>query len=400
MVWLHGGGFAVWSGASPVYDGTHLAQSDRAVVVTLNHRLNLFGFLYLAEMKGEGYEDASNVGMSDIIVALRWIRDNIRAFGGNPDNITLFGESGGGAKVMTLLSMPDARGLFHRAIVQSGPLVRGVSVERAVAAATAVLNALEITTLAKLQYINTQRLLDALATVSPLHGRAFGPVIDNVTATATRFERAAPAPGESVPLMIGSNGSETRCMFGDPDALTIDWTGLRPALARVFGECDPSSAIMAFRESMPNASAKGVFYAITNAMFFRMNSEAVADYASQQQTSVWRYELAWESPVDGGKWGSPHTLDVPLVFGTLNEARVLVGDGNEAKTVSKAMQEAWLAFAERGDPNVGSLPEWPRYCVDSRSTMRFGLQAEVARDPYETERSALAGAPLLSLTDP
>jgi para-nitrobenzyl esterase len=400
MVWLHGGGFQNGSGSREVFDGTRLCQRGDVVVVTINHRLNVFGFLYLAHLGGSVFTESGNVGMLDVIAALHWVHENIDSFGGDPGNVTVFGQSGGGAKVSTMLAMPQARGLFHKAIVQSGSHLDGLTPDEATRNATAFLAALDIAPndLSRLSKLSTAALLAGLGKVTQGPGLKpnFSPVVDGVALPRNPWQPDGPAISAMVPMMIGSTATETTALIGagHPEDFTLDEAALPRQLAAWVPERDIPRVIAGFRKLMPQASASELFFAITTDRRVRQQAWAQAERkAAQGSAPVWLYELDWATRVDGGKWGSPHSLDVPLVFDNVAKARSMVGTGPEPQRLADQMSAAWIAFARTGKPNARGLPPWPPFNVTERATMVFDTTPRVENDYRGAERTLLASLP-------
>ncbi len=403
MFWIHGGGFVSGSGARTVYDGVRLARRGDVVVVTVNHRLNIFGYLYLAEF-AEELEDSGNVGQHDLIAALAWVRDNVSEFGGDPDNVTVFGESGGGAKICTLLAMNGAKGLFHRAVVQSGPMIWGSEPEAATETGVRALTALGITAsnIDKLQSVSTEELLVALAKIIE-QGlfRTLSPVLDGRSLSRHLFSPDAPPISADVPILIGHTGTETRFLLGrDPKNFELDWEKLPERLRPHLVGVDVDNIIARYRDLLPDASASDIFFEVTNQILMVRNATRVADRKSAQgAAAVFFYELTFETQVDGGKWKSPHTLDIPLVFDTVANSGSLFGDTPNVQTVADAMSDAWIAFARNGDPNTSRLPAWPEYDA-TRPVMQFNVESKVVRNPAGPQLEILRQAQYWDLTKP
>jgi para-nitrobenzyl esterase len=386
MVWFHGGGFARGSGGSPVYDGTNLARTGDVVVVTLNHRLNVFGHLYLAKLGGAEFAESGNLGVLDLVAALRWLHTNIAEFGGDPGNVTIFGQSGGGAKVSTLMAMPQTRGLFHRAIVQSGSKLDGLSPEEANADALLFLKAAEIpaTDLARLQKLSFEQILAVLRKImaSPGPKPNFSPVVDGRFLAKAPWSPEGPANSASVPMLIGSTKSETTALIGatDPTVFSLDEAGLRKRLADWLpaSEIDRISAF--YRKTNLGATPSDLFFAITSTRRVRQ--------------PVWLYELDWQTPVDGGKWKSPHSLDLAFVFDNVARSESMVGHGDGPKALAEEMSAAWIAFARTGNPNTKAIPTWPPFRVPERATMVFDVKSHVVNDYRGDERQMLASLPV------
>ena len=260
MVWLHGGAFAYGSGNRAVTDGANLARRGDVVVVNVNHRLNIFGFLHLADIGGPQWAHSGNAGMLDIVAALRWVRDNIAAFGGDPGKVTIFGELGGGGKVSVLLAMPQARGLFHRAVIQSGAAIRVSTRERATALAEAVLKELGLGRgeCERLQTLPAGQVLAAIAPAARAVGRSrwplldrydFGPVVDGVDLPQHPAEPEAPAIADDIPLMVGGTKEESAFFLADDDAVwnrTLSEAELRQRVNAVAG-AETDALLAAYR---------------------------------------------------------------------------------------------------------------------------------------------------------
>jgi len=401
MFWCHGGGFTAGSGSSPWYDGTNLCRKGDVVVVTINHRLGAFGYLHLGEVGGQAYPVSGNAGMLDIVEALTWVRDNIAAFGGDPGNVTIFGESGGGAKVSVLLAMPSARGLFAKAIIQSGPGVQMARREDATETAKAMLGALGLKEgqIDELRRLPADRLVKAqaaiLAQIGPMsmanrRRLGFNPVVDGNVLPNHPFDPAAPEISANVPLMIGTNKDEITLFFGfAPWFDTLDEPGMRQRVAAIVGD-RADKVIEAYRRARPDASPKDLFTAIASDRMMRNDSIKSAERkAAQHAAPAYMYLFAWETPVLGGKLKSPHALEIPFVFDTVASSP-LAGDGPERFALAEKMSRAWIAFARTGNPNHGSLPNWPAYAIDGRATMIFDNECRVANDPQREERLAWA----------
>lgn len=393
MVYIHGGAYATGSGSSPLYDGRRLAERGDVVVVTLNHRLNVFGHLYLHRL-APGFEDGGNAGMLDLVLALRWVRDNIAGFGGDPGRVMLFGQSGGGAKIATLMAMPLAAGLFHRAATMSGQQLTASGPTNATKRAQALLAALNMTP-AEAATAPAERLVEALATTDPVIGSGglyMGPVLDERTLTRHPFYPDAPPQSAGVPMMIGNTHDETRGLIGkaDPSSFNLTWDELPARLVpQLRVDIDPDLVVASYRRLYPAYSPSDVFFAATTAARSWRAAIVEAELRAAQGSPAFAYQLDWKSPADGGKWGAPHTLDIPLVFGTLDAPGSITGTGAEAQAVSAAMQDAFLAFARGGDPG------WAPYTLPRRRTMLFDVASQVADDPRGEERRLFEKVPFV-----
>jgi para-nitrobenzyl esterase len=397
MVWLHGGGFANGSGGAAMYDGEALARKGDVVVVTVNHRLNVFGYLHLAEAGGADFAQSGAAGMLDIVQVLEWVRDNIAAFGGDAGNITIFGESGGGWKVSLLMAMPSAHGLFHKAIIQSGPGLRARAPQAAAETARGLFEALNIPfgDVAALQAAPTAAVRDAAATVVarlPAEQRlnGFAPVRDGTAIPADPFHPAAPAFSADIPLMIGTNKDETTLfLLGDPKFGSNTEEDLaRRAKAAAGDKAD--ALVDLFRQLHPDNSPSHLISDVQTAVGMWSGSITLAERkAAQNAAPVFMYQLTWETPVARGKLKSPHALEIPLVFDNVEKARNFVGRGEEPQVLADQMSAAWLAFARTGDPNADGVPSWPPYDAQRRATMMFDLESQVVNDPNAEVRALL-----------
>ena len=399
MVWLHGGGFAAGSAGWPVYDGASLARRGDVVVVSLNHRLNVLGYLYLGDLAGGQYLQSGNAGMLDIMLAIWWVRDNIAHFGGDPGNVTVFGESGGGLKVSTLLAMRSARGLIHKAIIQSGPGVRCLSREAATENAKAVLAELGLTLprdLEKLLDTPAAELVTAAASAQKkglANGRQLwlSPVMDGMTMGEHPFDPVATSLAAKVPLLIGHTRDEGT-FFIAADARFGTFTR-EDALARANAMARDASALIAAADRIrPGATGTELIADLWTYTWAFSGSVAIAERKAAQAAPVFAYLLNWKTPVLGGVLGATHALDVPLVFGTLDSARAFVGAGPEPDELARRMQTAWIAFARTGNPACDELPAWPPYDSERRATMFFDRDCRVENDPLREVRLALKGA--------
>jgi para-nitrobenzyl esterase len=399
IVYIHGGAYSSGSGSSPLYDGAALCRRGDVVVVTINHRLNLFGYLYLP-----GFPDSGNAGMLDLVLALRWVRDNIEAFGGDPGCVTLLGQSGGGAKIATLMAIRDAAGLFHRAATMSGQQVTASGPLHAAGRTRAVLDQLGLPAtrareLATVAVADLQRA--HAATVDPYIGRGscyMGPVLDERTLTRHPFYPDAPPQSAGVPMMIGNTHDETRSLIGrgDPTAWSVSWDELPRKLERELRVDISGDLVVAeYRRLYPHYSATDVFFSATTAGRSWRGAIIEAEERARQGSPAYVYQLDWGSPAEGGKWGAFHALDIPLMFGTLAAPGSLTGDGEQARRVSATMQRALLAFARSGDPNYSGLARWEPYTLPRRQTMLFDVDSRPVDDPRGAERRLFGKVPFI-----
>jgi len=387
LVWFHGGGFSGWSANSPLYDGANLAKWGDAVVVTVNHRLNAFGYLYLGQLGGERFADSGNAGMLDLVLALQWIRDNIETFGGDPDRVTLFGQSGGGAKASVLMAMPAARGLFHRVMTMSGQQVTVTPAGMATTAARKFLTNAAVESPDALLTMSKDQLIAATRGVST------GPVLDGRSLTRDPFEPDATPISRDVALIMGNTHDETRYLIGldDPALSSLTWDELVPALKRsipnFFGPLTPESAVVWYRDKHPGYSPSQIFFAMTTELRSWRAQIIQADRrAVQPGAKTWVYQFDWQSPVLDGRMGAPHCGDIPFMFRNHREMVSMTGGGPETDAVADAMSSALINFAKSGDPNGAGVPAWPKYELPGRVTMQWNTVSKATPDPRGEER--------------
>ncbi len=399
MVWFHGGDFSSLSGSRNVFDGTRLARKGDVVVVTVNHRLNAFGYLYLGELAPQ-LADSGNAGMLDLVAALAWVRDNISEFGGDPANVTIFGQSGGGAKVSCVMAMPSARGLFHRAIVQSGSYyLEAMDRDAATKQTRTLLAALDMqpADAAKLAALPMDKLLEGLAKAAKSSDKPnYRPVADGRSLPHGPWSPNGPATSATIPMMIGTMATEETLLIGagDPSTFTLDEAGLRQRLAAWYSPGDLEKVLAGFRAKTPDATPSDLFFAISTDKLMRQGAWQQAERkAAQHGAPVYLYELDWRTPVDGGKWRTPHSLELALVFDNVAKSASMVGTGPEPQKLADQMSAAWLAFAHAGNPNNPAIPQWPAYTPKDRATMVFDVQSRVVKDFRGDERVLLAGMP-------
>lgn len=403
MVWFHGGDFATLSGSRSVFDGTRLAQRGDVVLVTVNHRLNAFGFLYLGQLLPE-FADAANAGMLDLAAALGWVRDNIAEFGGDPGNVTIFGQSGGGGKVATTMAMPAAKGLFHRAIIQSGTYARNAHLE-AMSPEVATSHALTLLAAAGLKPTEARELLDmpmarlieaTAAAATAAKPPVWRPVKDGINLPSGPSWPKAPAISADVPLMIGSTATEMSMLMGmfDPATFDLDEAGLRERTAVWYAPDKLDEVIATFRARSPNVAPARIYFDIATATVFRRGAWTHADLKSEQNKApVWLYEIDWVTPVDGGKWGSPHSLEHPFVFDNVARSESMVGAVQAGpQRMADQISPTWIAFARSGNPNNPAIPHWPTYTPANRTTMVFDTTSQAVKDFREDERKLVLSA--------
>ena len=402
MVYIHGGEFSTGSGSSPVYDGTRLCRRGDVVVVTLNHRLNAFGHLYLARLAGADYAASGNVGILDLVQALTWVRDHALEFGGDPDCVMVFGQSGGGAKIATLMAMPAARGLFHRAATMSGQQITASGPRGATLRARAFVDALKSTPAALVEpdTMSVTRLLEATQASDPtLADRSlyFGPVLDHASLSRHPFYPDAPSESANVPMIIGNTREETRAFLGDePGIHSLSWEALPERLLQhLFVDLSPEHVISEYRRLYPQYTPTEVFFAATTAGRSWRGAIIEAELRAARGAPVYAYQLDYRSPLEQGRYGAMHTMDIPLVFDNVAAPGSLTGNSAAAQETADRMSDAFIAFARTGNPNHDRLPEWRPYELSARATMVFDAQPRLENDPRGGERELFAQVPYI-----
>jgi len=401
MVWLHGGGYEAGSSQElPAYDGENLSRRGDVVVVSINHRLNVFGFLNMAAVGGEKYARSINVGMLDIVAALQWVRDNVARFGGDPGNVTVFGQSGGGAKVGTLMAMPTAQGLFHKAIVQSGSLLRVASAEASAAQATAVLQELQAQGIGneQLTQVAPARLVEIATAVKnklqSTNPRAsitdrlgWQPWLDGAVVTSHPFEPQAPALAAKVPMLIGTTMHEfsSAAMMPDPRSLTEQW--LVEDVAKAYGD-SAERIVEAFKRGHPGALPYELAAIIGATATFRSSAVKQAQLQSTN-APAYMYWFAWKTPVLDGTALAYHCADLAFAFDNIDRCANSTGGTPEARDLAAKVSQAWIQFARTGNPNHSGLPRWPAVSAQALPTMIFDTRCEVKNDPDAQERKSL-----------
>jgi para-nitrobenzyl esterase len=407
MVWIHGGAFTIGAGSQPIYDGSVLARRGDAVVVTINYRLGPLGFLRLADVTGGRIPSTGNEGILDQIAALDWVRENIAAFGGDPGNVTIFGESAGGMSVGTILGMPAARGLFHKAIPQSGSCNTAASVERANRTAEKVLSRLGISgshpdairALTPAQLLKGTFLEDG-RTPDPALGMAYQPVADGAQLPRTAIDMVADGSADGVAVMVGSTLEEWK-LFGimDPSLAKLDKQGLSARVARRVPGESAGALVQDYetaRAQRGDSTLPGeLFCAIETDRAFRMPGVRLAEKQSRRDPRVYSYLFTWKSPAMRGALGACHALELGFVFGTnaLEGMAQFAGSGPAAERLATQMQDAWLAFARSGDPSSDSIGAWRGYTEARRATMIFGEASGAQDAPLDGERRAWERVP-------
>jgi len=389
MVWLHGGAFSYGSANSPRYDGVNLVGKNDVVLVAVNHRLNIFGHLDLAHAGGERYAQSGNAGVLDLVLALRWVKEHASRFGGDPGNVMIFGQSGGGGKVSALLAMPDARGLFHKAVVQSGSSVRFAEKERTTRLADAVLkqagglDKLHGMTVAQLSALVNPAQKTLPKPHYPLLDRYnFGPVVGAAELPAHPFDPAGTVLSDDIPLLVGNTKDESAIFMAPDDAIwnrTLTEAELKTRTAALTGPY-ADSMLAHYGCCLPNATPADRLIAITTASNFMVRSVLMTERkAAKGKAPVWAYHFDWESPAYGGKLKACHSVEVPFVFDTLN----VIGAQHQkpgAQTLADKVSKVWADFARTGKC------DWPAYTADKRTTMVFNDQSRTVDDPDKEVR--------------
>lgn len=402
LVWLHGGAFAIGSGDAAGFDGSHLAQSQDVVVVCINHRLNLFGSLFIGEHQDQLSPESGNVGVLDQIAALKWVRDNIAAFGGSADNVTIFGQSGGAAKVAALLGAPAAKGLFHRAVIQSSSGGwRLATPEGAARSGHALLKQFDLSTkdAGKLRDIPADKLLAAMGkAIAELGGAAdFRPTLDGVVFKHHPFDPTASALSRDIPLLIGATANEaTFFLAGNPKnfSLTAEQTRARVKRFLRLDDHATHALIAEYEAAHPKASPSELLIAIAGDYNYRLPTFLIADRkAAQGGAPVYAYQFNWKSPARDGVLGSPHTGEVPFIFGTLDAAKALIQESPDRNEVRDRLGEIWGSFARGGVPQTKAVSGWKPYTEGERTTAVIGAEWKVENDLLAGPRKAFKNIP-------
>jgi para-nitrobenzyl esterase len=413
MVWLHGGGFVAGNGQEhPGYDGENLSRRGDVVVVSLNHRLGVVGYLNLAEY-GEQYASSANVGNLDIVAALEWVRDNVASFGGDPGNVTIFGQSGGGGKVGTLMAMPSAAGLFHRAIIQSGSTLRQATPDRSGKLAAAVIEELGLSraNVEKIHDLPYQQLVRAgIAALRklqqanppppPLSPAAFGwgPTVDGRVLPDHAFDPVAPAQSAKVPLMVGTVLNEFTTALGNP---ALEQMTNEELLKRVSEQYKDRAGeiIKVFRDAHPGAKPLDLFSRISAARVRQNAVTQAARKAAQGAAPAYLYWFTWQTPILDGRPRAFHCAEIAFAFYNTDVAASMTGGGEDARALAARVSDAWINFARSGDPNHAGLPRWPAYKPEQGAVMIFDNRCEVKNDPDRAERQVLERSTLSTAGD-
>ena len=395
MVYMHGGGYSGGCDHDLVsYDGESLARNHDVVVVTHNHRLNVYGYLNLAALGGDDFSMSANVGMLDIVAALEWVRTHIASFGGDPGNVTIFGQSGGGGKVATLLAMPPAKGLFHRAIIQSGPFLKALSPDYSQQVAEALMTELGLSKsqVSELQKIPVDRLSGAAveAMKKTPHPRAaardsfgesgWGPTVDGHSLPYHPFDPEGLAFSANVPLITGTNLNESVSGIDHPGADKMTVEEMNRSVHEMFGS-QSDAIITAYRKDYPTATPFGLYATIATSRWRLPAFAQAARKAALGSAPAYSYIYSWRTPVLNDRPGPFHAAEISFVFDNAEICDHYSAGDPTAFVLAKQMSTAWTTFARTGNPNHGGLPHWPAYASDTHSTMYFNAPCQVRNNP-------------------
>jgi para-nitrobenzyl esterase len=400
MVWLHGGGFSYGQAANNIYRGHNLAKNHDVVFVGVNHRLNIFGFLGLDAAGVPGFTGSANAGMLDIVMALEWVRDNIVQFGGDPNNVTIFGQSGGGAKVSTLLAMPAANGLFHKAIIQSGAGLRSATKEGAAKVANDFLAKLGITAANAAAELPNVPAETVLATAVEMGGNNFRPSVDDLNIPRHPFDPDAPAQSANVPIMIGfTKDEQTLYNVGNVEDRVIERNGAKVTIPKWVDTTEKQvldaaeaaykgkgkEIVAAFKADYPDYAPHYQLMQVTGTVRSLSSHHTLASRKAAQPAGVWAYVFAYDLPPQDFVLKAPHTAEIPYIMDNVGEAPLFAGATPDDFAMGKLMSATWVQFARTGDPNgAGGLPAWPKFDANTRPTMFFKKESKVVEKPFET----------------
>jgi len=403
MLWLHGGGFRGGSGSNPGWDGTNLCLRGDVVVMTINHRLNVMGFANLSAFNSD-FAASGQAGMLDIVHALKWVQNNISQFGGDPNRVMIFGQSGGGRKCETLLTMPLAKGLFHRAVIESGIAIKVVDRDQAFRNAEMLLSKLGISKsdVHQLQKLPVEQILAAHFEVNrdlgntDLDTLGFAPSVDGVILPQHPFHPAASPVSPDVPIMIGSTRTEHTGLTTDAALWHLDKAGLQTQVFKLLGD-RAGEMIGLYGKCNPGASASELFFLIASDYSYGAKTMKIAERrAILGRGAVYLYYFAWESPVQGGMLRSPHNIEWPFAFDNAQICANLTGGGSDAIALADKISDTWIAFARTGNPNNPKMPHWHEFNINDRATMVINNDSKVVSDPLREQRVAMFQALNLS----
>jgi para-nitrobenzyl esterase len=400
MLYIHGGAYSNGTVTDPMNDGHNLAARGDVVVVTVNHRLNALGYLYLARFDPR-FPDSGNNGQLDLILALKWVRDNIAAFGGDPSRVFLFGQSGGGAKIATMMGMPAAKGLFHRCATMSGQQVTASGPLHATDRARAFLAKVGVNeaNLGPLLTMPLATLMEGIKARDPFldGGVYFGPVLDMKWLTRHPFWPDANPQGLGIPMILGNVHDETRAFvpLDSPTVQGLTWDNLADRMAPELRiDILPEWVVAEYRRHFPDWSPTDIFYGATTAGRSWRGQVIEAEARAQAGAPGWVYQVNFASRTDPRR-GAFHTMDIPLSFGTLDAKGSQTGTGPDARAASKALQDSFVAMATHGDPNHAGLAHWPKYELPTRATMIIDVNSHVENNPRAWQRELFARVPYI-----
>jgi para-nitrobenzyl esterase len=388
MFWCHGGGFATGSGSSPVTEGANLSRRGDVVVVTVNHRLNVLGFTALDDVGGSEFAGSGDAGMLDIVFALQWVRDNIAQFGGDPGTVMIFGQSGGGRKVATLLAMPSAKGLFHRAIIESGATLKLVEREQGARVAQELMFAKG--QVRQVQKVPIDRVMAAYFQVVRRMDvdqmtQGFSPLVDGKFVPHHPFHPVASSVSADVPLMLGSTRTELTSS-AQPEDFELSDADMRSRIRALIGT-HADNAIQVYQKANPGASASDIYFLIASDHRYSGPVMKIAERrAALGKGPVYLYYFRWETPAEGGRLKSPHTIEIPFAFDNVKAATRLTGGGPEAMALADKVSDTWIAFARTGNPNTPKQPHWTPFNATDRPTMVFDNESKLVNDPIREQR--------------
>jgi para-nitrobenzyl esterase len=384
MVWLHGGGYSYGQAGLNIYRGHNLAKNHDVVFVGVNHRLNIFGFLALDSAGIPGFSGSANAGMLDIVMALEWVRDNIAQFGGDPNNVTIFGQSGGGAKVSTLLSMPAANGLFHKAVIQSGAGLRAGTKEDAADTVSEFIIGLGISASIAAEQLPTLSTEDILSVAREMGANKFRPSIDDKYITRHPFDPDAPAQSANIPIMIGfTKDEQTLYNVGNPEWVnTTDAQVLEAANRAIPGKGKEIAA--AFKAAYPDYAPNYQLMQVTGTFRSLSSHHTLATRKAVQPAGVYAYIFAHDIPPQDFVLKAPHTAEIPYIMDNVANAPLFAGASEADIALGKLMSATWVQFARTGDPNgAPGLPAWPKFDAAKRSTLFFKSESVVVEEPFK-----------------
>jgi len=400
MVWIHGGAFTIGSGSDIMYDTGILPRRGNIVMVSMNYRLGTLGFLRLKDVTGGKIPATGNEGLLDQVLALKWVKDNISAFGGDPGNITVFGESAGAMSIGSLMAVPAARGLFHKGILESGSGDFAISLEDAnfngrLFLETAGIKendvkALQALTPSQLLEIEKKMIAGRLGRGKNPEVTFTVPVIDKDIIPEGINKLARQGYSKEITTLVGTNLNEWKLFtMMEPGFDKIDEAGILNRLNKVMSASDVKTLVSAYRQIRTKrgdtTTPADIFTAIFGDFMFRMPGINLVEAQQANQQAAYNYLFTWKSPAMDGVLGACHGLEISFVFGTLND--MFSGSGPEADKLAKCMQDAWLAFARTGDPSCESIGKWPVY-GGKRMTMILDKDCHVEAAPYDEERQA------------